>query len=321
MCSETPLFDMKCEEACKYCSGKCDNCMEKTSFDRGPKLGYHVWETIRFCSEECLEHYRFHRSSSDAQILVVASIDATRLFLTVRCGLLNSELERSKVVAHLYKGSDSQDDKEKVYVLLQVRFVPKQRFLSFVLADDFSPGAVLPNSVLFTDEDLLITAGFQSVMKNFCTKFNFSGLYSFLSSMSSTPAQLLKVPPLCPSLECLPDGFEILKEEQSIICPDLYSIVLHKTRETHTTCLLTNSAAEYFALFYNFSEDYEIKAVYTVESSPAAIAMKRLKSKPLLSSYNELILECCKNIACVELTSMLQEREVDSLEAFITGYR
>lgn len=323
LCSETPLFDMKCAEACWYCSGKCDNCMENASFDRGPILGHHVWETIRFCSEECLRHYRFHADSSDTEILFHPLTISRKPFLTVFCGLLDTELERSRVVAHLYRDSDSQD--EDVYVLLQIRYVPKQKFLAFVLSHDFSPATNLLSTVSLTDEDKLVTAGFQLVMKKFLAKFNLPDFPSFLSSIrSSTPGELVKMPPLYTSLDCLPNGFKILEKEQSITFPDPYCIVLHRTHKTYTTCLLANPTAEdgqYLAIFYNSSVDCKITALYAVEGSPAAVAVKKLESKPFSNSYDELVVECCRNIACIELISMLQEREVDCLGAFIAGYR
>lgn len=336
---QTLQMDMKCIESCWYCSGRCDNCMETTSFDRGPLLGYHVSETVRFCNDECMKHYRFHRSSSHTQVLFhtkttpLSCSVSHRHFLTVFCGLLGTNLERSKVIARFFCGSSQ---KEGVYVLLQIRFVPKQQFLAFVLSDDFLPVTCVPNPMPLTDEDMLIIAGFQLVMKSILAKLGFPDFSTCVSSIledensTTFPERSLEVSPLQPSLDNLPDGFKISEEDQTIVCPHPYSIVLHRTMKSYTICLLANLTAEvkengqFLALFYSCSVDCTVKAIYAVEDSLVAVTVKRVdgsESQPLLSSYDELVVECCKSIVHVELMSMLKERGVDRLGAFVTNYK
>ena len=59
-CRAFPVYDTKCAMAlaCWYCSGRCDNCMKKTSFDAAPMIGYHDTSTSRrFCNSSCLKYY------------------------------------------------------------------------------------------------------------------------------------------------------------------------------------------------------------------------------------------------------------------------
>ena len=315
--------------------------METTSFDRGPVLGYHVGETVRFCDNECIKHYRFNRSSSYTQVLFhkksasLNHIASHEHFLTVLCGLLDTSMERNKVIARFYCSSSK---KERVYILLQVRFVPKQRILAFVPSDDFLPLTCLPNPVPLTDEDMFIIAGLHMVMKSIFAKFDFPDLVSCAGSIlehkSSTtfPEQSLEVPPLQPFIDILPNNFKISSEDQIIICPHPYYIILHKTTKTYATYLLANSTTEikdddqFLVLFYNCSVDYTIKAIYAVEDGFDTISVKTLigsKSQPIqnLSSYDELVVENCKTIVYVELMSMLQERGFDQLGTFFTNYK
>lgn len=297
-------------------------------------LNYYKGNPIRFCKEECLKHYRFHKNASHTEIhfhTKTTPPDPAVVhthFLTVFCGLLDINLDRTKVVAQFYFDDNLH---ETVYVLLQIRSVPKQKFLAFILSDDFFPLASLPNPTPLTDDDTFIAAGLQLVMKNFLTNTNFPNFSALVSSiledgsLISLPERI-EEPPLLPSIDCLQNTrVKISKECQAIICPDPYSIILHKAKETYTTYLLADTMAEadqYLALFHKCSTDCTIEAVYAVEDGPAGIAVKKLNgSQYPLSYYNELILESCKNIVCVELTSMLQERGVDHLGAIIAKYK
>lgn len=340
-CRQTPQFDMKCDGACWYCSGKCDNCMKSTSFDRAPLLGYHVGYPVRFCDDECIKHYSFNRNNSATQILFhtetkPADATAHRHFLTVSCGLLGTDLERNKVVAQFYLDSGSRGNSDRnVYVLLQIRFIPAQRFLAYVLSSEFSPVNCLPNPLPLTDEDTFITAGLQLVMKNLLEHFKLPDLSSFVSLIledaSRFPEQFMEMSPPVLSLNFLPNGFRISEEDKTIVYPNSYSMVLHKTEETYTTYLLANNMAaevkkggRFLALFCNFSVDCTIKVAYAVEDNPVAIAVKKFdsfESQALPGSYDELMVESCKNIVCIELTSMLQEKEADHLETLVTNYK
>ena len=329
---------MKCVDSCWYCSGKCDNCMETTTFDRGPVLGYHVTETVRFCTDECLKHYRFHRNSSYTKILFHKrttpnhAIDYEH-FLTVMCGLVGTNLERNKIIAQFYY---SCSQKERVYVLLQIRFVPEQRFLAFVPSDDFLPLTCLPNPVTLTDEDMLIITGLHFVVKGILAKLKFTDLVSCATSILEDkniitfPEQTLELPPLQPSVDTLPSGFKISLDDQTSICPHPYCIVLHQTTKTYTTCLLANlmtkinSDGQFLVLFYNYSVDCTIKTVYAVEDCVDTFSVMTLsepESQHLLSPYDEQFVEICKTIVCVELTSMLERRGFDHLRDFITTYK
>lgn len=330
---------MKCVDSCWYCSGKCDNCLETTSFDRGPVLGYHFTEAIRFCNEECLKHYRFHKSSSHTQILFHKRISPPdhaichEHFLTVTCGLPGISLERNKVIAQFYHSSSQE---ERIYVLLQIRFVPKQRFLAFVPSDDFLPLACLPNPMPLTDEDMLIICGLHLVMKGILAKLNFPDLVSCATSIlndkgsTSYSGQILEVPPLQPSIDALPSGFKISLEDQAIIYPHPYCIALHQTTKTYTTYLLADLTTQidgngrFLVLFYNYSIDCTIKIVYAVEDSQDTISVKILsgpKSQPLLNPYDEQLVEICKTIVCVELLSMLERKGFDHLGDCIINYK
>lgn len=309
--------------------------MERTSFDRGPMLGYHsVSHSVRFCDSECMKHYRFHRSSSPTQILLHnkhSSTASDRHFLSVFCGLLSTDLERNKVSAQFYCDSSQND---RVYVLLQIRFVPKQRFLAFYLSDNFFPTTCLPNSMQLTDEDNFIIAGLQLVMKAVLAKLNFPDILTCMSSILSDispttfPEESLEMPPPQFSLESLPIGFSI-SEDQAIFCPHLYTVVLHKRKKTYITYLLAKLSGElekdnqFIVLFYNHSVDCKIKTTYVVEDSHVSITVKsfEVSESQALSSYDKQIVECCKKIVCVEVISMLRENGVDSLEAFITNYK
>ena len=313
--------------------------METTSFDRGPVLGYHVTETVRFCNDECLKHYRFHRSSSYTQILFHKRITPPNHaighehFLTVLCGLLGTNLERNKIIAQFYYNCS---EKERIYVLLQIRFVPEQRFLAFVPSDDFVPHTCLPNPVPLTDEDMLMITGLHLVMKGILAKLNFPDLVSCATSVLEDegsitfPEQTLEVPPLQPSIDILPSGFKISLDDQTITCPHPYSIALHQTTKTYTTCLLAdlmtkiNGNGQFLVLFYNYSVDCTIKTIYAVEDSLDTITVTTLngpESQLLLSPYDEQFVEICKTIVCVELTSMLEKRGCDRLGDFITTYK
>ena len=329
MCRQNHQLDMKCVEACWYCSGRCDNCMEKTSFDRGPLLGHHIGYTVRFCNDECLKHYRFHRGSSNTQVLFhprpvpLDMVISHRHFLTVFCGLLDTDLERNKVGAHFFLDNDAPE--ETVYVLLQVRLVPKQRFLAFIMPDDFSPVASLPNFMPLRDEDMFITAGLQKVMKILLSKLDLPDFSSFkLDGGKSILEQSIEMPSLQLSLDCLPHGFKIHEADQTITYPDPYHIVLHKTEKEYATYLLAAKIEEdyrFLALFYFNTVDCNLKLLYTAQNSFAAITVKKLESKPLSSSYDELLEECCRNLVRVELTSMLQERSVTSLVTYVTSHK
>ena len=278
-----------------------------------------------------MKHYRFHRNSSQTEILFhrrTTSLSHTvseRHFLTIVCGLLDTKLERNRVVAQFYY-SDTQ---EKVYVLLQIRFVPNQCFLAFVSSDDMLPLICLPNPMPLTDEDMFIIRGLQLVTKSVLAKLDYPNLLTCARSVledSKCVGKSLEVPPLQPSLNMLPCGFQISDDDQPIICPHPYHILLHKTNTTHTTYLLVNSAAnikeadQFLVIFYKRSVDCVIKTVYTVDDSLGAIAVKKLDSfdSSLLSSYDTLLLECCKEIVCAELKSMLHDRGYDHLRAFLT---
>ena len=313
--------------------------METTSFDRGPMLGYHIGYTVRFCNEECLKHYHFHRSSSHTEIIFhkrTAQVsDSDIHFLTIVCGVLGTNLERSRVIAQFY--CDVSQNK-KVYVLLQMRSVPKQRFLAFSLSDDFLPLVFMPNPVSLTDEDRFMIASLQLIIKSFLEKLDIPNLLTCITSILGEDSskqfaeQTLKVPPLQPSLCVMPSGFYISQKDQTIICPHPYNIVLHKTNKRlgYSTYLLLNSAAniqegsQFVVLFHNNSVDCKVKIVYAVEDSLDAVTVKKLEGvepQPLLSPYDDLLMECCKEIVCVEITSMLQERGFDHLGDFITNYK
>ena len=333
-CRQTLQLDMKCIEPCTYCSGKCDNCMETTSFDRGPMLGYHaVSHTVRFCDGECMKHYRFHRSSLPTQFLFhdkqLKCAFSDRHFLTVFCGLLDTNLERNKVIAK-FCCEDSQT--ERVYVLLQVRFVPKQRFLAFYLSDDFLPVSCLPESMPLTDDDMFIITSLQLVMKEMLTKLNLpyiSACMSLISSQATFQEEPLELPPLKTFLSSLPDGFSISEEDQTVVCPHPYSIVLHRTRNTYVFVFAKLNAEhkednQLIVLFYHHSVDCAVKTAYVIEDSLDSITVKDVegfKSHPPLSTYDELIVECCRQMVYNEMLCMLQESEVNGLGDFITEFK
>jgi hypothetical protein len=194
----------------------------------------------------------------------------------------------------------------------------------------------LPNPVPLTDEDMLINTGLHMVIKDILAKLCFPDLVAcantVLGDENSTTflEESLEVPPLQSSIDNLPNGFKISSEDQTIVCPHSYVIVFHKTTKTYTTYLLANLSKEvngdgrFLVLFYNCSVDCTVKTVCVVEDSLDGITVKVFdgsESQPLLSSYNELLVESCKTIVCVELTSMLQERGFDHLEEFATNYK
>lgn len=306
--------------------------MEITSFDRGPMLGYHLTDAVRFCNDECIKHYRFHRCSSHTQIKKCKLLDSTvshRHFLSIFCGLLGSNLERNKVTAHFfYEGSQ----KKRVYALLQIRFVPRQKFLAFDLSNEYLPATCLPTPTPLTDEDKLIVTGLQTVIKRFLTAINFSDLSTCASSiLEMFSGESLELPPLQPSLNTLPDGFKISEEDKNIIFPHSYCTILHKVnlKENCATYFLADLSAtakdsnQFLVLFYQQSVDCTIKAIFVVEDSCVPITANKLipfESKHSLSTYDKLIADCCKQMVCVEVMSMLLEKEIEDLDTFIANY-
>ncbi len=331
-CRQAPQFDMKCIDACWYCSGKCDHCMERASFDKGPLLGHHVYYNVeRFCNEECLRHYHFHKNSSYTKVHFHTKINPSvdqKHFLSLSCGLLDANLRRNRVEARLYLDYTSQDCL-MVYILLQIRFIPTQRFLAFVSSDDLTPITTLPSPSPLTYEDLLLITGFSLILKGLLTELNFDDFCclasSFIVQETSTPLpeQSVELPPLKLSIEYLPIGFKISEEDRAITCPDHYCVIFHKTGDAYATCLLADPKAniqqEFLALIYHHSVDCVVKIVYAVEDNP--IMVKRLESQPTVNSYDEVLVECCRKIVFSELTSMLQLSGVHHLGLFVTNYK
>ena len=300
-------------------------------------LGYHaVSHAVRFCNDECLKHYQFHRRSSPTQFLFhkkpVKCATSDRHFLSVFCGLIGPNLERNKIIANFYC-EDSQNN--KVYVLLQVRSVPKQRFLALYLSDDFLPASCLPESVPLTDDDKFIITGLELVMKEILSKLDLpcisTCVSSILSDCSPTVFQEepLEVPPMHISISSLPNGFKFSEEDHIVVCPHPYSIVLHKTKKTYMYILAEPKSglkkdSHFVVLFYHRCVDCAVKTAYAIESSLDSITLKNVESSnsPLpLSNYEELIVECCKQMVHDEVMSMLQESGFSCLEDFVTNFR
>ena len=328
-------MDKKCTDisVCWYCSGKCDNCMEITSFDRGPVVGYHTFEPCRFCDDECMKYYNNTRINSNIQVLLheeAACKDSHKQFLSIFCGLLDTNMQRNKVSAHFFCNSE----KSEVYVLLRIRSIQKQQYFAFVLSEDFSPATCLPKPMSFKDEDMFLITGLQIVMKAVLAKLDFPDFSACVRSLeqdsilSQFSDKSFEMPPLQISVNNLPNAFKLSAENRTIVYPSPYHIVLHRTGNSFAIYLLANSAAavqpdtQFLVLLYYSSENCKAKIMYNVKDIFAPITVKNLDpSDPQcpLSSYDKLFMDRFTEVVCAKLTLMLQERGAEYLTAFLTS--
>ena len=305
--------------------------MEMTSFEKAPMLGYQVGDAVRFCDGDCMRHYRFHSSMSATQIMFhnvtplstdggETSAAKYRRFLTVSCGLLDTDLQRNKVLMHFYAlldSSASSKPEERVCVLVQARFDPDQRFLAFLLSSDLVPVKCLPDpsSSLSSLEERLIVSGLQSVMYCVLDKFGFADFYSLMDAVfedeSSSFPRLSEIPSQFVFIDSLPSGFKFSKDE--VVIPKSYNVVFHDTKRDSMTVVLVSESGTLLALFYKHSVDCVIRVAYAVERDPLAVV--ETKELPcVMDSHHRLLLDSCRDIVCAVLADTLLEERIDKLK-------
>ena len=289
-CRAFPVYDTKCAMAlaCWYCSGRCDNCMKKTSFDAAPMIGYHDTSTSRrFCNTSCLKYYE-----SGLAVPIQLNFEPSELpgghqrVFSLCTSMILPNFEKSKITVSLHLGDGSPEyPADKPYALFQRRQLGEQQiFLEFFISESFEAADPLPFAA--KDEQVLTEMGhlrrseFSKILHFVTSHFGHRTLMSLLAAVLQNPKAFpttVEIPSLERNFDYLPSDFRISHNKGKIVrLPPNHHILLHSTKEyvRSSEGQAVFLAAEFnddaelatpYVLLYKYTQCYTFSAAYTLD--------------------------------------------------------
>lgn len=338
------MYDTKCSlsQGCWYCSGRCINCMKKTSFDSVPMIGYHDTSVdCRSCSINCYRYY-----GSGLAISIELGFQPSQLsnghhrVLSFCTSMVNSNLEKSKILVSLFLCNNSHDyPADKPYALFQQRHLGgAQRFLEFFVSNDgFEPTDLLPyidkNEENQLHLDSLKNSEFSAILNAIASHFSHRTLLSLLTAVVENPKAFpatLKIPCFTRNFNYLPPGYSVSHNEK-VVLPSNHYILLHNTieydrlHEGSVLFLVADSTGDSFmpyVLHYEYSDYYTFAVAYTVdldslEPSAPIIGTQLIHNENFRSEMLTMGLKA----VMTKLSKLLQKHDVQSICALQSKIR